>query len=120
MPSQPGVLAVRPHHHGHGIPACERANAPFERGIAWRTPFLIWRYGIQVRGVCGVRKVGTGASRLIDEFLQDKMRPLHAFLLQDRLQRLDPLARLFRIDVYRAGFVIHNPSRKRSFSTNPR
>jgi len=65
------------------------------------------RNGVQLRGVGAVRNVRAGAPRLVDELLDEKMRALVTLALNDRGQRIDPLAGFHGIDIGRWLLIKH-------------
>ncbi len=57
------------------------------------------RDGVDVRGVGRERDVGAGASRRVDQLLEQVMRALRAFAVENRLERFDPFLGFERIGV---------------------
>jgi hypothetical protein len=107
VPAQLGGEPVGLHHHGHGVPAHEGANAPLHGPVAGKLFLLGDRDGIEIGRVGAEGQIGPRAARLVDQAFEQEMRPLHALVLQHRLQGIQPLLGLLRIDV---GFVAHGPS----------
>ena len=94
-----GALAVRLHHHRHRVPPHERANAPFDRRVSGGVALARFRNGVEVGGVGRVGEVGAGAARFRDEVLDEEVGARDPVAFQHRLERLQPLLGLRRIDV---------------------
>ena len=94
-----GALPVRLHHHRHRVPAHQRADAPFDRRVAGGVALPRLRYGVEVGGVGRVGEVRAGAAGLRDEVLDEEVGARDPVALQHRLERLQPLLGLRRIDV---------------------
>ena len=93
------ALAVGLHHHRHGVPADVGLDAPLEGTVARVLALLGRRDRVDVGGVRPERQVGTGAARVVDDPLEQVVRPLRAVHAQHRVDRLEPLARLVRIGI---------------------
>ncbi len=103
VPAELAGLPVGLHHHGERVPADERADAPFDGRIAGGVFFTGLRDGIEIGGVGRVGEIRAFPSRLVDEHLEQVVRPLDAVALNDRVERLDPLLCFFAIDVGNLG-----------------
>src|SRR5438132_5325526 len=82
MATQLVVRLVRFRHHDHRVPAAERADALLERVVAGRALLQMRRNRVEVSGIERERNVGSGAARLVDEFLQKKAGALGALVLE--------------------------------------
>ena len=82
---------VRIQYDRHGIPSRQGANAMLQLMIAGGTLLLIKRYGIQIRGNCALRQIHTRQVRFANQLADQKMGPLCAFILQYRIQCIQPL-----------------------------
>ncbi len=91
MPAQPVIVVVAPHHHGHGIPAHQRANAAFHEKIAGHHFFLCGgdRIGERSDGSGGQRQ--TAIHAMLGQLLQKKCGTLLAFLPDHIIECLEPL-----------------------------
>ena len=67
--------------------------------IAGQALLLVRRDGVDVGGVRAVRQVGARAARLVDQPLEQEMRPLRTFVLQHRIERVQPLPRFLGVCV---------------------
>ena len=59
--------------------------------IADRTLLLVERYGVQIRRDCTNRQSDTGQVRLADQLANQVMGAFRTFMLQHRIQRIQPL-----------------------------
>ena len=98
MSAELAGLPVRLHHHGKGVPANERADAPLDGRITRGMLFARFGDRVQVSRVGGIRQVCPRAPGLVDKHLQQEVRPFDAVTLNDRVERLDPLLGFFAID----------------------
>jgi len=92
-------LAVGLHHHGHGVPADEGANAPLHGPVARERRLLARRNGVEVGGGGLEGEVGAGEAGLLDELFEQVMGPFRTLVLQHRFQRLQPLLGFLGIDI---------------------
>ena len=99
VPAQFAGHPIRPHHHGHGIPANQRANAPLQRVVAVAALFQMRRNGVQIGGLGLIGNVYAGAPRVVDQPLDEEMGALAAFQIDHRIQRIHPLAGFDCVDV---------------------
>ena len=93
------LAAICAHHDRHRIPAVVRANALFNRGVAGRMFFEMRRNRVDVCGVRRIRKVSSGAARLIDQRFEQKVRALRAFAFDHRFECVEPLCGFKRVGV---------------------
>src|SRR5690606_8735878 len=96
-----GALAVGMHLHRHRVPADVGLDALLDLAIAGVWRFLVHRDGVEVRGLCRVRKVRALTARMVDQLLQQEMRTGGAVGIQGRIQRLEPFLGFLGIDVLR-------------------
>ena len=82
---------VRPHHHGERIPSNQRSDTPLDRRVAGTAGLMCCRNSIEVGGRRSEGDMGTAATRLVDQGLKKKMRPLLTFPLDDCTKRVLPL-----------------------------
>jgi len=80
------------------------ADGLLEREVAGEARLLLGRDGVHVRRVGGEGQVGARPARLLDELLDEEVRPVGPFPLEDALERLQSLARFLGIDV---GVLVH-------------
>ena len=99
VPAEAGMFLVGPHHHRHGVPADQRADPPLQSGIPRAAFFLRRRNGIEIGRGRAVRDGQPGAPRPVQQALDQVMGARRAFLLEDRIQRLQPLLGLQRVDI---------------------
>ena len=71
-------VPVRAQHHGECVPPDVGANAVLELVVAGRTLFAMWRDGVDVGGIGAVGQIGARSSRLLDQPLEEVVRPLRA------------------------------------------
>src|SRR5690606_2578179 len=93
-------LAVGGHHHGHRVPADDRADPPFHRRVAGALGLLAGRDGVDVLGGGREREVGAGAAGDLDHVLQQLVGAGWAVAVEDRLDGFEPLLGLDRIGVF--------------------
>ena len=92
-------LAVGAHHHRHRVPADDRADAPFQFGVAGALGFQLRGDGVDVLGGRGERQVSARTTGQLDHAFQQLMRALRPFDINDGLQRLDPLLGFQRVRI---------------------
>src|SRR5438105_10708927 len=93
-----GFLVGTQHNRG-GIPTHERADAVFDRLIAWMRSLAIGCDRIHIRGVGRVWERCAAAASLTENLLQDEVGPLRTLELEHAVERVTPLLRLERIRV---------------------
>ena len=94
------------HDHGHRIPAYEGADPTFHRAIAGKRILLGQRDGVQVGGIGAVGEVGARPAGLVDQFFEQKMRPIGAFVFEYAVQGLQPFLSFLGIEIR---FRCHEP-----------
>ncbi len=99
MAAELAGLAVGGHHHGHGVPADDRADLPFQRVVTGALGLHVRRDGVDVLGGRGERQVGAGAAGDLDHALQQLVGTLRAVVLDDGADRVDPLLGLGGIGI---------------------
>ena len=92
---------VGAHHHRHGVPADDRPKPALERRIARQLRLTLERDRVDVRRVEGRDRPGAGALSALHDARKDVTRTTRPVVLEDRVDRLQPLARLERIEVSR-------------------
>ena len=85
------IALVRARHQHHRVPAADGADALLERHIAGRALLHVRRNRVDVRRVGRERDVGTRATRLVDQPLEQVVRSLRALALENRLESVEPL-----------------------------
>ncbi|WP_297098941.1 hypothetical protein [Thermomonas sp.] len=73
--------------------------------IARHPRLQVGRNGVDVGGGGVERQVGTGAAGQFDHAFQQLVRAARAFVVDDRLQRFDPLPRFLRVGIILQHFV---------------
>lgn len=107
MPAEFGRDAVGLDHHRHRIPADIGTNAVFHRAVARVLGFQVRGNGVDVGGIGRVREVGPAAARLVDQALQQGVRPFGAVGLQHGGQGINPLLGLLRVDIVFGRVRVH-------------
>ena len=92
-------LAVGAHHHCEGVPANVGADFGLVFVVAGRGGLLRGGDGVDVGGVGGIGKIRAVLAGEIDECLRQKMGALRPVDGDDRLHRLAPFARFFRVNI---------------------
>ena len=90
-------LLVGAQHHCRRVPAHVGTDTVFQLVIAGGALLLAGRDGVDVGGIGAVRKVSARAPRLLDQLLEDVVRALGTFMLQDSVEGVQPLVCLLRI-----------------------
>ncbi len=90
-----GIFLVLPMHHGHGVPADQAFDAPFQIGIAGIGHFLVLRNGIQVWRDQLARRVDAGLARAAAQCRHQFGAMLGPLRDHDLVKGLDPLGHLF-------------------------
>jgi len=98
-----GAALVGAQHHRQRVPAHVGADAVLDRVIARRGDLAVGRDGVDVFGVGAVGLVDAGKAAQLDQALDDVVGALGAFLLDDGLEGVEPLARFLGIGVAGAG-----------------
>src|SRR5690606_28670640 len=97
--AQVARLAVGAHHHGHGVPADQAADAPFHGRITVALGLQVRRDGVGVRGGRMEGQRRAGPARQLGHAFQQLVGALGTVVVQHRLQRLHPLPGLGRIGI---------------------
>lgn len=84
------VVLVGAHHHRHGVPAHVRADAGFQLQVAGMGRLQPRRNRVHVGGVRRERDMGAGTARLVDQTLQQVVRALRSFTVEDGGQCFQP------------------------------
>ena len=92
-------LLVGADDHRHRVPAHDRAQPPLHRGVAGQLRFALGRDRVDIRRVEARDRPGAGVLRALDDAGQQLASPVGAIVRHDRVQRLDPLARLDGVDI---------------------
>ena len=87
MPAHVGI-AVGTYHHGHRIPADVRVDLDFQIGVARIRRLQFDRDGVDVGGVGRIGNVNAVFSGLFDQGLEERVRPLRAFVFEDGVERV--------------------------------
>src|SRR3712207_6175751 len=94
-----GGLLVVPQDDGQGVPPDEGADPVLDRAVAGVPVLLVRRDGVQVRRGRAVGHHRPLAPGLGDHLVEQVERPLRPFEREDRVQGLDPLPGLSRVQV---------------------
>src|SRR5205823_2367659 len=85
--------------HGHGVPADQALDAPLDVAVAGEGRLLAGGDGVDVGGVGGEGQLDALADGLVLQLGQQVAGPVGALRLEDRVERVEPLARLGNVDV---------------------
>jgi len=101
VPPDAAFLAVGSHHHGHGVPADQALDAPFDLAAAGEGKLLFSRDGVDVgrigrEGQFDARLLGVNA-----QFVQETRDALGPAALQHVVQRLQPFPGFNRFELGR-------------------
>ena len=96
-----GVRAVGAHHHGERVPAHDRREAAFQLEVAGKLRLVGERDRVLVRRVEDRRQRHAPHARMVQQLAQQEGGALAAFGAHQRVEGLQPLARLGRIGVRR-------------------
>jgi hypothetical protein len=101
VPTQVTIGPIGPDHHGHGVPAHPGAKALLVLQVAWAMLLGGWWDGIDIG--CRSRKRHRSArpTGLVDQSLQQKLRPIRALSRNHGIQGGKPLLGLLRIGISR-------------------
>src|SRR5436305_1865793 len=94
-----GRLLVGPHDHCHRVPTNDRAQPSLKRGVARKLRLPIDGDGVDVRRVEAGDRARTGVLGPLDHPGDDLPRPFDSVVGYDRVERLQPLAGLDRVEV---------------------
>jgi hypothetical protein len=96
-----GVRAVRAHHHRERVPANDRGEPVLGLQVAGKRRLVGEPDRVAVRRVENRRHAHALRARPVEQPAQQERRALGAFVLDERVERVEPLARLGRVDVRR-------------------
>ena len=105
VPAELGMRAVRAHHHGERVPAHQRGDARLDLEVARKLRLLGERNGIAVRRVEHRRHRHAARARVLEQLHEQEGGALAPLGLEQRVEGLEPFARLARIGVRR----VHPP-----------
>ena len=94
-----GFMLVGTHHHGHGVPADEAADALFVFVVAGRADFQCGRDGVHIGRGGRERHVAELPPCGVQQLFHQVVGTLAALTLNDRVQSIEPLPGLDRIGV---------------------
>ena len=94
-----GVQPIGFNHHGHGVPTHVGAQPPFNRQVAGGSLFLVGFDGVDIAGGGRERHVDAFFSCMFEQLLEQKVRTLRAFTLDDGRQGVHPFTRFLLIFV---------------------
>ena len=104
MAADAGVFLVLPVHHGHGVPADQALDAPFERAVARIGNLVLHRNGIDVSRVQLNWNIHPSAAGARNQSAKQRASTVPAFLLQELIEGFQPLRDfLFTINVRSCG-----------------
>ena len=86
-------------HHADGVPAHDRAQAALDHRVTRERRLQRLRDGVHIRGVEAGDRAGAGVLGALDDPLQQVPRAVGSVVGDNRVQRLQPLGRLYRIGV---------------------
>jgi len=81
---------VGAHHHGHGVPSNQRANAALHEQIARHARFLGHRDAVTEWRGYGIRQFGAIAAGSLGKPFKNVFGTVYAFVLDQRFQRIQP------------------------------
>ena len=93
------VLVVGAEDHRDGVPADEPADPPLERLVARELGLLLRRDRVDVPGVGEGRKPDLELARSLEQLEQQEPGPRLALLIDDVVERADPVARLLLVEI---------------------
>ena len=106
-------VLVRAHDHRHRVPADVVADLLLDVEIARQPHLLLDRDRVDVRGVGREGQVGARPARAIDQRLDQEMRAVGAFGVENAVERREPLLGFLRIGI---GNVVHRMNLRRLLS----
>ena len=102
------IFLVCAQHQGNRIPADQRTDAKFHFLVARQRVFGVRRDRIDVSGIGRVGQIRAGATGLLDQLLQQKMRARRAVRFEHTFECRDPLARFLRVTiVFKEAWPVH-------------
>ena len=93
------VVAVGLNHHGHRVPSHIGAQTFFNFQVARRALFVVGLNGVDIAGGGRKRHVNAFLAGMFQHLLQQKVRALGAFGLDDGGQGVHPLSRFLVVDI---------------------
>ena len=96
-----GMRAVGAHHHGKRVPAHDRRDALLELEVAGKRRLVGKRDRVLVRRVEHRRQRHAPRARMVEQLAQQESRALAALGLHQRVEGVEPFARLGRVGVRR-------------------
>ena len=100
------VVMVRAYDHGDGVPTDDPADPQLHRLVAREIRFLLGRDRVDVPRLGERREPHVEHPRPLEQLVEDEARAIRTGLLQQRVERLDPLLGLVRIDVRQLMFEL--------------
>jgi hypothetical protein len=101
VPAQRGVDPIRLDHHRHRVPANDRPDATLDRGVPGAARLVALGDRVDVGGVRAVGKMGPLAPGAANQPTDEVVGALDPLVLEDRVERFEPLLGLLRIAVGR-------------------
>ena len=92
-------LGVRAQHHRQRVPADEAPDLELHLLVAREVRLLLGADGVDVAGLDQVRQPDLQLARALEQAEEEEAGAVRAGLLHDRVERVDPLLRLDRVDV---------------------
>jgi hypothetical protein len=99
VPAELGRLAVGAHHHRQRVPAHQRGDARLDLEVALVGRLLRERNGVDVRRGEHLRQRHAARARMLQQPPQQEGGTLRTLVRDERVEGLDPLARLERIGI---------------------
>jgi hypothetical protein len=97
---------VRAHDHRDRVPTDELADAVFHLFVAWEVRLLLRGDRVDVTGLRERWEANLQHACALEELVEDEARSLGARLLDEGIERLDPLIGLGRIDIRELSFEL--------------
>ena len=97
--ADPGVGVVRAQHHRRCVPADEAADPALDGLVAGEGGFLLGADRVDVAGLGQRREADVALARPLEQLVGDEPGALGALLVEQLVERLDPVLGLRRIDV---------------------
>src|SRR5436305_7797626 len=99
VPAELGGDRVGAHDQGDRVPADDRAEPPLERRVAGELGLALNRDGVDVGRVERRDRAGALVLRPLDDTREELAGALGTVVRDDRVERLEPLARLGGIEI---------------------
>ena len=97
--AQVRIFQVGAHHHGHRVPANQRANAAFHEQVARHACFVGYGNRVAVRRGNGIRQLRTGAGSELTHTGHQVVSAVFAFFVENRFQGVQPFLGFDGIEV---------------------